>query len=112
MNPGMQSRITPEIAEALMRRRMGGVGGGTGAPATMQRMAPNQMGGPMGPSQSPLQNPPQAVQSAGLPQPASPSGQAAGAAPTTSSSGQGGGSSTNPNATLMKALLQRLVADL
>lgn len=109
MNP---SRITPEIAEALMRRRAGGVGGGNTMPAQQQVMAPNPMGGPMGPSQTPLATSPQAVPSGNIAQPSSPPMPQQGGQPATGQASSTGTGGTDPNKVLMKALLQRLVSDL
>ncbi len=67
-----QSRLTPDIMAALMRRRAGGVSGGNTAPAAMQTMNVNPMGGPMGPSQTPLQSPPQAMPSGNVQMPQMP----------------------------------------
>lgn len=66
MNPQMQ-QIPPQIRAMLMLRRMGGVGGGGTAPAGQQVMAPNPLGGPLGPSASPLQTSPQAIPGGSIP---------------------------------------------
>lgn len=126
----MNPRLTPEIQQALMRRRMGGLSGGAGAPAQSQVMSPNPMGGPIGPSASPLQTSPQAMPSGTVPQPmpSSPGGptpqgmdpnmamrqmlmqaQGQGGAPTQTTTAGGPGSS-DPNHSLMKALVARLTA--
>ena len=115
MNPMQQSRLTPEIMEALRRRQMGGLSGGAGAPAQSQVMAPNPLGGSIGPSASPLQTSPQAVPSGSIP---SSTGAPAPQGMDPSMSQQGapspattaGGSKSDPDAVLMKALLQRLIA--
>lgn len=112
MNPTMQSRLTPEIMAALMKRRAGGMGGGSGMPAQQQVMAPNQMGGPMGQSQTPLQTSPQAVPAGNIPQSSPSSGQTPQGSGGQSQPAQGSSTGTDPNKVLMKALLQRLVADL
>lgn len=72
----MQPRLTPEIMEALQRRGIGGIGGGTPMPAGQQVMAPNPWGGPTGqaPRTSPLQSPPQPVPAGPIPM-GGPSGQ-------------------------------------
>jgi hypothetical protein len=113
MNPSLQSRITPEIAEALMRRRIGGVGGGNTMPAQSQVMAPNPMGGPMGASQTPLPTSPQAMPAGSVQQPdTQATAQQSSPSPGGQSQASSGGRSSNPDVVLMKALLQRLVAGL
>lgn len=115
MNPSTANpRLTPEIMAALMRRRAGGVGGGSTTPASQQVMAPNSLGGPVGPSATPLQTSPQAVPAGNI-QPSMPSSGQAAQATTASTSGapsQPASGGSDPNKVLMKALLQRLVADL
>lgn len=64
MNP---QQIPPQIRMMLMLRRMGGVGGGNTAPASQQVMAPNPLGGPLGPSQTALPTSPQAVPGGSIP---------------------------------------------
>lgn len=106
------SHLTPEIMQALMARRAQ-LGGGTAAPAQQQTMAPNSLGGPAGPSATPLQQSPMAVQSGSIPQssPSSGAGQPApGQDPNAQASPSGQGDSQNR--VLMKALLSRLVAGL
>jgi hypothetical protein len=124
MNPqGMT--IGPELAAALMRRRMGGMGGGNTAPAGQQVMAPNPMGGPLGASQTPLPTSPQPLQAGNLMPPSQDSqaavmqqmmaqggGQPQGQASPNPASGSGSSGGSDPKKSLMKALLQNLVADL
>jgi hypothetical protein len=96
MNPqGMT--IGPELAAALMRRRMGGMGGGNTAPAGQQVMAPNPMGGPLGASQTPLPTSPQPLQAGNL----MPPSQDSQAAVMQQMMAQGGGQS--PRAKLPRA---------
>lgn len=112
MNPTMQSRLTPEIMEALMRRRAGGMGGGNTMPAQGQVMNPTPMGGPIGPSQTPFQMSPQAVPAGNIPQSSGSSGPAPSSTGGQSQPGAGSSGGSDPNKALMKALLQRLIADM
>lgn len=105
----MQPRITPEIMEALLRRRAGGVGGGNTTPAMGQTLQVNPLGGPTGPSQSPLPQQPQPMAAGSIP---SSQGQVQPAQAQTAAGQKGAGGGDPESKNLMKALLQRLVRDL
>lgn len=100
----MQPRLTPDIMQALMRRRAGGMGGGNTTPAMGQTMQVNPMGAPIGPSRSSLPQQPQTMPT----NPLMPSQQA----PQAPSSGQGqsqGLPVDGETKNLTKALVQRLL---
>lgn len=104
----MQPQMSPEIMEALMRRRAGGVGGGNTAPAAMQTMQPNPMGGPIGPSTTPLNAAPQAMPTGGIPQ-TPPQSQGAPSGSQNAQSANQGANVDDQTKLMTKALMQRLL---
>lgn len=102
---------TSAIREALLRRRVGGIGGGNPIPAQQQLLRPNALGGPIGPSSTPLQTPPTPQAVGALPQPAPgvgapPTPQAAPQQPQVAPAGAGVDDETK---TISKALIAKLL---